>query len=40
MVATVVAVKNFQRRNGLTVDGTAGQDTLRVLYSSNPVPAW
>jgi len=33
-------VKNFQRRNGLTVDGAAGQDTLRVLYSRNPVPAY
>ncbi|MGN0795277.1 MAG: peptidoglycan-binding protein [Aristaeellaceae bacterium] len=38
--ATVEAVKNFQRRNGLTVDGTAGQDTLRVLYSEHPVPAY
>lgn len=38
--ATVEAVKNFQRRNGLTVDGAAGQDTLRVLYSNNPVPAY
>ncbi len=38
--ATVEAVKNFQRRNGLTVDGAAGQDTLRLLYSSNPVPAY
>ena len=38
--ATVEAVKNFQRRNGLTVDGAAGQETLRLLYSSNPVPAY
>jgi len=38
--ATVEAVKNFQRRNGLTVDGAAGQDTLRLLYSNNPVPAY
>lgn len=38
--ATVEAVKNFQRRNGLTVDGAAGQDTLRVLYSDNAVPAY
>ncbi len=38
--ATVDAVKNFQRRNGLEVDGTAGQETLRVLYSSSPVPAY
>ena len=38
--ATVEAVRSFQRRNGLTVDGTAGQETLRLLYSSNPVPAY
>ncbi len=38
--ATEEAVKNFQRRNGLSVDGTAGQETLRVLYSSHPVPAY
>ncbi|MBE5796266.1 MAG: hypothetical protein E7327_02685 [Clostridiales bacterium] len=38
--ATVEAVKNFQRRNGLTVDGTAGQETLRLLYSDDPVPAY
>ena len=38
--ATVEAVKSFQRRNGLTVDGAAGQDTLRVLYSNNPKPAY
>ena len=38
--ATVEAVKNFQRRNGLTVDGAAGQDTLRVLYSNAAVPAY
>ena len=38
--ATVEAVKNFQRRNNLTVDGTAGQDTLRVLYSSSARPAY
>ncbi|MBQ8554522.1 MAG: peptidoglycan-binding protein [Clostridia bacterium] len=38
--ATVEAVKNFQRRNGLTVDGAAGQDTLRVLYSDNPKTAY
>ena len=38
--ATVEAVKNFQRRNGLEVDGAAGQETLRVLYSRNPVPAY
>ncbi len=38
--ATVTAVKNFQSRNGLTADGKAGQDTLSVLYGSNPTPAW
>ena len=38
--ATVEAVKNFQRRNGLTVEGAAGQDTLRVLYSNAAVPAY
>ncbi len=38
--ATVEAVKSFQRRNGLEVDGAAGQETLRVLYSRNPVPAY
>ncbi len=38
--ATMEAVKNFQRRNGLSVDGTAGQETLQVLYSSSPVPAY
>ena len=38
--ATVEAVKNFQRRNGLTADGKAGQKTLTVLYGSDPTPAW
>ena len=38
--ATVEAVKNFQRRNGLTVDGAAGQETLRLLYSDKAVPAY
>ncbi len=38
--ATVEAVKNFQRRNGLTVDGTAGQQTLRTLYTGNPRTAY
>ncbi|MBQ8200978.1 MAG: peptidoglycan-binding protein [Clostridia bacterium] len=38
--ATVEAVKNFQRRNNLTVDGAAGQETLRVLYSDNPRTAY
>ncbi len=38
--ATVEAVKNFQRRNGLSVDGTAGQETLRKLYTGNPKTAY
>jgi len=38
--ATVNAVKNFQTRNDLYVDGKAGQETLSVLYSKNPTPAW
>ena len=34
---TVSAVKYFQRKNGLTVDGIAGKNTLRAMgiYSSN-----
>ncbi len=38
--ATVTAVKNFQTRNDLYVDGKAGQETLTVLYGKNPKPAW
>lgn len=38
--ATVAAVRSFQSRNGLTVDGAAGQDTLATLYGSNPRPAY
>ena len=38
--ATVEAVKNFQRRNDLTDDGNAGQQTQSVLYGGNPTPAW
>lgn len=33
--ATVAAVKAFQQRNGLSVDGAAGSETQRVLYSSS-----
>lgn len=33
--ATTTAVKNFQRNNGLNVDGTAGNDTLKKLYANN-----
>ena len=32
---TIAAVKAFQERNRLTVDGVAGTDTLKVLYSSS-----
>ena len=38
--ATVEAVKNLQRRNSLYVDGKAGQKTLTLLYTGDPVPAW
>ena len=38
--ATVTAVKNFQTRNNLYVDGKAGQETLTVLYGKDPKPAW
>jgi peptidoglycan hydrolase-like protein with peptidoglycan-binding domain len=37
--ATKNAVMNFQQVNGLTVDGVAGQDTQRKLYSSNAIPS-
>ena len=36
---TVEAVKAFQKRNGLTVDGVAGESTLKKLNSSSAVPA-
>ena len=32
---TIKAVRAFQERNKLTVDGVAGTDTLKVLYSSS-----
>ena len=32
---TTAAVKTFQRRNGLSVDGVAGSDTLKTLYSDS-----
>ena len=38
--ATVEAVKNLQRRNSLYVDGKAGQKTLTLIYTEDPVPAW
>ena len=37
--ATRNAVMNFQQVNGLSVDGVAGQDTQRRLYSSNAIPS-
>lgn len=33
--ATTNAVKAFQKNNGLSVDGTAGNETLKKLYSNN-----
>ncbi len=38
--ATQEAVRNFQRRNGLTADGKAGQETLRLLYTGKPKTAY
>ena len=35
---TVEAVRNFQRRNGLTEDGVAGPGTLAVLYAASALP--
>ena len=32
---TIAAVKNFQKRNGLTADGKAGEKTLAMLYSDD-----
>lgn len=37
--ATRNAVMNFQQCNGLSVDGVAGQDTQRRLYSSSAIPS-
>ena len=36
---TVDATKAFQRANGLKVDGAAGPDTLKLIYSGNAVNA-
>ena len=33
--ATEAAVRNFQTYNGLSVDGTAGNQTLKKLYSGS-----
>ncbi len=38
--ATVEAVKNFQRRNGISQTGTAGKKTLTLLYYGEPVTAY
>ena len=36
---TEAAVKSFQQRNGLAVDGCVGSQTLEALYSDNAKPA-
>ena len=38
--ATVEAVKNFQRRNGLNATGKADNTTQRAIYSGSAKPAW
>ena len=38
--ATVEAVKNCQRRNGLSATGKANQEFLRLVYFGEPTPAW
>ncbi len=35
----IAAVKEFQRKNGLTVDGVAGLETQRALFGLNPTAA-
>lgn len=37
--ATETAVRDFQKRNGLSQDGVAGEDTLRVLFSEDALKA-
>lgn len=37
--STAAAVSDFQRANGLSVDGTAGPDTQQALYAANVVAA-
>ena len=37
--STYTAVKAFQKRNGLNVDGKAGKYTLAALYSDDAIPA-
>ncbi|MGI6215113.1 MAG: peptidoglycan-binding protein [Christensenellales bacterium] len=36
---TVVAVRNFQKKNGLKADGIAGANTLKALYSDSAIKA-
>ena len=36
----IAAVRAFQQKNGLTVDGVAGLDTQTLLYSDGAVAAW
>ncbi len=36
---TVDAVKDFQKRNDLTIDGKTGEQTLDALYSPNAIPS-
>jgi len=36
---TKVAVEAFQKRNGLWVDGVAGEDTQKMLYSDDALPS-
>ena len=38
--ATVEAVKNCQRRNGLSATGKADQEFQRLIYMGEPRPAW
>ena len=38
--ATVEAVKNCQRRNGLSATGKADQEFQQLIYLREPIPAW
>ncbi len=38
--ATAEAVKNCQRRNGLSATGKANQEFQRLIYFGEPTPAW
>lgn len=38
--ATVEAVKNCQRRNGMSATGKADQEFQRLVYFGEPTPAW